>query len=64
MLEPHIAGLTEPDRERLAQIVTVLLSSGTLRSLRHYLDLSPEVAGELVVWTIRRLVGERKEGTP
>jgi len=39
------------------------MSSGTLRSIRYYLDLAPAEAGELVVWTIRRLVGDEKGGT-
>lgn len=62
LLAPYAQDLLEPDRERLARVVTVLLSSGTLRSMRYYLDLSPEEAGELVAWAIRRLAGERKEG--
>ena len=62
LLRPHATDLSGPDRERLAQVVTVLLSSGTLRSMRYYLDLSPEEAGGLVAWAIRRLAGERKEG--
>jgi len=63
MIDSHVDGLPAADRERLAQITTLLMSSATLRSIQHYLDLSPEEAGELVVWTIRRLVGERKGGS-
>ena len=63
LLTPYATNLPKPDRERLARVATILLSSGTLRSMRYYLDLSPEEAGELVAWAIRRLAGERKEGT-
>lgn len=61
LLGPHASDLSGPDQERLAQVVTVLLSSGTLRSMRYYLDLSPEEAGGLVTWAIRRLAGGLKE---
>lgn len=63
LLGPHATDLVGPDRERLARVVTVLLSSGTLRSMRYYLDMSPEEAGDLVAWAIRRLAGERRGGT-
>lgn len=63
LLAPYAPDLPESDRERLARVVTVLLSSATLRSMRYYLDLSPEEAGELVAWAIRQLAGDRKEGT-
>lgn len=56
LIEPYVDDVPEADRERLAQVVTVLLSSGTFRSMRHYLDLAPQAAGELVAWAVRRLV--------
>lgn len=56
LLEPELHGVVALERERVAQVMTVLMSSAALQSMRTNLELSPDEAGELVVWTVRRLI--------
>lgn len=57
LLEPELPGVAAAERERVAQVMTVLMSSAVLQSMRANLELSPVEAGELVEWTVRRLIG-------
>jgi len=58
LLEPELRGVAAADRERVAQVMTLLMSSAALQSMRANLELSPGQAGELVEWTVRRLIAD------
>jgi AcrR family transcriptional regulator len=56
LLERELPDVAAAERERVAQVMTVLMSSAVLQSMRANLELSPVEAGELVQWTVRRLI--------
>jgi AcrR family transcriptional regulator len=58
LLEPELPGVPAAERERVAQVMTILMSSAALQAMRANLELSPDAAGELVEWTVRRLIAD------
>ena len=58
ILEPYTRELSSEDRDRLERLAVVFLSSGMADVLQRYLGASADEASDLVVWGVRRLVGE------
>jgi len=49
--------LSPQDRERAVTMATVLCSSATLRAFHEVVGAGPEVAADVVTWTIHRILG-------
>lgn len=49
--------LSPQDRERAVVMATVLCSTATLRAFREVVGAGPEVAADVVAWTINRILG-------
>ena len=62
LLEPYSSDLSKTDRERLARVTVILLSSGMADVMRRYLGASTIEAADLVVWAVNRLVRTGRTG--
>jgi len=62
LLEPYSGDLTPGDRKRLVRIAILFMSSGMAELMQRYFETTSDEAADLVVWGVRRLVGEPKEG--
>jgi len=60
-LAPYSSDLSDEDRERLARVTLIFLSSGMADAMRRYLGTSGAEAADLVVWAVNRLV-QGKDG--
>lgn len=61
-LEPYSGDLSDEDRERLARVTVIFLSSGMADVVTRYLGTSAAEAADLVVWAVNRLVQKGKDG--
>ncbi len=60
-LTPAVPGLSDAERERLRNAVTLLASSALVQACADYLDLSGDRAADLVEWMIRALIAASAE---
>jgi hypothetical protein len=62
LVEKLMPGLDELEHDRVARVLTVLISSSALRMWRDYLGSSADEAADDVAWVIRwALTGARKD---
>jgi AcrR family transcriptional regulator len=61
VVDRELGDVPVEDRQRIAELLTVLLSSAALQAMQTNLELSSREAGELVVWAIRRLIADVRD---
>ena len=60
-LKPYSSDLSDEDRERLARVALIFMSSAMVDAMHRYLGTSAAEGADLVVWAVNRLVRQRKD---